>query len=200
MVTNIQSPKPAAESIPSSSVSPAEVAIVRQPFKVLLEWEAFARPYKARNREYFTTIGAIVFLLAVILLFLKEWLLIGAIIAFAFLNYVLASVPPEKVNYKLTTRGVVVAGKTYFWSTLGRYWFSLKWGIPILHIEHWGLPPQLLLLFDEKVINKDQLKEAINKYLIYEKPEKTVIDKASEWLQKKVPLETEPASPQNSTK
>ena len=184
----------------SQAVQPAEVAIVQPPFKVLLEWKAFARPYKARNREYFTTIGAIVFLLAVILLFLKEWLLIGAMIPLAFLTYVLASVPPEEIVYKLTTRGIMVAGKTYFWSRLGRFWFSQRWGFPMIHIEHWGLPNQLLLLYDEKTTKKEQLKELLDRYLFYEKPEKTVIDKASEWLQKKIPLETEPVAPQVNKK
>ena len=40
--------------------------------KTLLKWQAPIRPFKKRDREYYTTIAAIVFLLAVILLFLKE--------------------------------------------------------------------------------------------------------------------------------
>ena len=53
--------------------------------KVLVEWSAPARPYKERSREFYTTILSIAFLLGVILLLLKEFLLIGVIIAFAFL-------------------------------------------------------------------------------------------------------------------
>ena len=70
----------------------------------------------------------------------------------------------------------------------------------MIHIEHWGLPNQLLLLYDEKTTKKEQLKELLDRYLFYEKPEKTVIDKASEWLQKKIPLETEPVAPQVNKK
>jgi hypothetical protein len=173
---------------------PAEVSLVRTPYKILLEWRAPARPYKQRNREYFTTIGAIVFLLAVILLFLKEWLLIGAIIALAFLAYVLASVPPETVSYKVTTRGVEVADKPYLWERLGRFWFSKKWGVQVLHIDHWGLPTQLLFVLGSKM-SSEELRKVLDKFLFYEKPEKTPIDKAAEWLQKKVPLESEPAKP-----
>lgn len=173
---------------------PAEVSLVKTPYKILLEWQAPARPYKQRNREYFTTIGAIVFLLAVILLFLKEWLLIGAIISLAFLAYVLASVPPETISYKITTRGIEVAEKQYPWERLGRFWFTKKWGVGMLHIDYWGLPTQLLLVLGSKV-KQEELRKQLDKFLYYEKPEKTPIDKAAEWLQKKVPLESEPASP-----
>lgn len=176
---------------PDPSVNPAEVTLVQPPYKVILEWKAPSRPYKKRNREFFTTIGAIVFLLAVILLFLKEWLLIGAIIALAFLSYVLASVEPEEVDYKITTRGIEVGNKKYPWGRMGRFWFSKKWGSLILHIEYLGLPAQLQLLYDGKNIKKEDLKKILSRYLIFERPEKTPIDKAAEWLQKKIPLERE---------
>jgi len=194
--------KAPAQTLPTSEsqeYQPAEVSLVKTPYKILLQWKAPARPYKKRNREYFTTIGAIVFLLAVILLFLKEWLLIGAIIAFAFLAYVLASVPPETISYKITTRGIEVADKQYSWERLGRFWFTKKWGSKVLHIDHWGLPTQLLLVYTTKV-NKQELRKHLDKFLYYQKPDKTPIDKAAEWLQKKVPLESEPAKPSASSR
>src|SRR3989344_7077773 len=78
--------------------------------KTLLKWEAAVRPFKKRDREYYTTIAAIVFLLAVILLFLKEWLLIAVMAALMFVAYVLATVPPESVEHELNTRGIVTGG------------------------------------------------------------------------------------------
>ena len=173
--------------------NPAEVTMVQSPYKVLLSWKAPSRPYKKRNREFFTTIGAIVFLLAVILLFLKEWLLIGAIIALAFLSYVLASIEPEETDYKLTTRGVEVGKGRYPWQKMGRFWFSEKWGSSIVHIEYLGIPTQLQLIFNRTKAKKESLKKVLSRYLVFEKPEKTPIDKAAEWLQKKVPLENEPS-------
>ena len=178
----------------SSKNKLTEVSVVRPPYKVLSIWKAPARPYKKRNREYFTTVGAIVFLLAVIFLFLKEWLLIGAIVSLAFLSYVLASIPPEEIEYKLTNRGIVIADKTYFWTRLGRFWFSEKWDSPIIHIEHGGLPTQLLLVYNEKKVSKKNLKEILDRYLAYDKPEKTPIDKAAKWLQEKFPLESKATS------
>ncbi|MFH1289766.1 MAG: hypothetical protein ABIH88_03565, partial [Patescibacteria group bacterium] len=60
--------------------------------KTLLSWKAPSRVFKRRDKDYFTTLGSIVFLVIIILFFLKEWFLILAIIAFAFVTYVLATV------------------------------------------------------------------------------------------------------------
>ncbi len=170
--------------------SPAPVTVVPEPFKELLVWQAFARPFKTRNREYYSTLGAIVLLLAIILLFLKEWLLIGVIISLSFLTYVLSSVPPEKIEHKLTTRGVISGGKRYDWNLLSRFWFSQKWGYEILNIEtRLTFPRRLMLLLGK--MEKEKLKSVIERYLPFEKPEKTFFDKASLWLQEKFPLETE---------
>lgn len=168
---------------------PEPVMVVKEPLKDLLVWQAPARSFKRRDREYYTTIGAIIFLLAVILLFLKEWLLIGVIISLGFVSYVLSTVPPENVENKITTRGVVTGGKRYDWAFLGRFWFSAKWDSEILNIETaLAFPRRLMLLLGKT--EKEQIKKVLEKYLVLEKPEKSFIDKAGDWLQKKVPLET----------
>ncbi|HKY74256.1 MAG TPA: hypothetical protein VJ246_03025, partial [Patescibacteria group bacterium] len=62
--------------------------------ETLFEWESPERPFKKRDREYYTTIGIIVFLLSIILFFAGQFLPIAVVVAFAFLSYTLASVPP----------------------------------------------------------------------------------------------------------
>ncbi|HBU22290.1 TPA: hypothetical protein DEB02_05090, partial [Candidatus Beckwithbacteria bacterium] len=93
------------------------------------------RPFKKRDREYYTTIGAIGFLLAVILLFLKEWLLIAVIAALMFVAYVLATVEPEKTSHEITTVGILTGDKTYKWEDLKRFWFETKWSDKISHVD-----------------------------------------------------------------
>jgi len=190
---------PKTQAKTQENQTPAPVTVVKEPMKELLGWKAPARPFKKRDREYFSTIGAIVFLLSIILLFIKEWFLIGVIIALAFLSYVLASIEPEEVEHKITSRGIFTGKKLFEWQRLGRFWVSEKWGHKLLHVEQfWGMPTQLLMLLGK--ISEKQIKEVLEKYLIYEEPEKTVVDKASEWLAKKVPLEGEPASTSANSK
>lgn len=156
--------------------------------KTLLEWSAPERPFKKRDREYFTTIGAVVFLLAIILLFLKEWALIAVIIALVFVAYVMATIEPRKVKHKITNRGIVTGGKTYRWEELSRFWFSQKWGQKMLQLETLGdLPRRLILLLGE--VEEKKAKQLLSQYLSSEEPEKSWIDNASEWLSRRVPLE-----------
>ena len=170
---------------------PTPVTFVPEALKTLFEWKASSRPFKTRSREFYTTAGSIIFLVCIILVFIKEFLFIMAIIAFAFFYYVLSTVKPEEVAHKITNRGIDMAGNFFPWNQLGRFWFDQQWDSQILYIENFvGLPPRLMLLFDKK--DKETLKQLLGKYLFNEKPEKSQIEKAGQWLAKKVPLETEP--------
>lgn len=176
-------------TLKNQPLKPSEVTVVPQPAQDLLEWKAASRPFKKRGREYFSTIAAIVLLVAIILLFLKEWLLIGVIISIIFVAYVLATVEPEELTHKITTRGVKTGDKTYRWEWLQRFWFTEKWGHQIIHFETTLIHPrQLQLLLGDK--KKEEAKNVIEKYLLFEKPKQAFFDKAADWLEKKVPLET----------
>ncbi|HUS51879.1 MAG TPA: hypothetical protein VMX77_00230 [Candidatus Bathyarchaeia archaeon] len=160
----------------------------RGELKTLLSWQSAARPFKKRDREYFTTIGAIVFLLAVILLFLKEWLLIAVIIALMFVAYILSSVPPEEVDHQVTTRGIKTGNRHYDWEDLGSFWFSERWKQAILHVgTKLRFPGQLLILLGSQ--DKEEIKNVLGKHLDFTEPEPTWMDNAAGWLSRKVPLE-----------
>lgn len=181
--------KPNTAKAPLQEVTPIKP---KAPEKKLLVWKISARPYKKRTKEYFTTIASIVFLIAIILLFLKEWLLIAVIVSLTFVAYVLASVKPEEVEHKITTWGIVTGEKKYKWEDLMRFWFSKKFSNTLLHIDtKLSFPKQLIILVDDK---KDEIEKLMQKYLTAEKPDKTFMDKAAGWLQEKVPLESEEAS------
>lgn len=158
--------------------------------KTLLSWEAAVRPFKKRDREYYSTIAAIVFLLAVILLFLKEWLLIAVMVALMFVAYVLATVEPEKTTHEINTRGVATGGKTYKWSDLKRFWFTQKWGETILNLEtKLRFPGRLMMLLGNEAEAK--IKGLLEKQVQYEIPETTFMDRSAKWLSDKIPLEKE---------
>ena len=158
--------------------------------KKLFYWQAPVRPFKKRNREYFTTIGAIVFLLIVILFFIKEWLLIAVVFSLMFVSYVLATVEPGKTEHTLSTQGIETGGKNYRWQEMERFWFVEKWQQIILNIElKEGVPKKIFLLVEAK--DQAKIKALLGRYLTQETPEPSFMDKASAWLAEKVPLETE---------
>src|SRR5436309_2923458 len=71
--------------------------------KTLLSWEGAARPFRKKGRSYYTTLAIIVILVSLILLLFHEFLLIGTLLALTFVTYVLAFVPPTRVNYRIST-------------------------------------------------------------------------------------------------
>lgn len=176
--------------------SPEPIPVVSQPEpeKELYSWSSPSRPFKKRNREFYATVGALVILVSVILLFAKEFLLIGVILSFGFVTYVLSTVPPQTIKHRLTNKGIRSADKLWLWGTLGRYWWEDRWHQPQLLIEAPNLfPGRLTLLLgsgDKKTINN-----LVSKYLVNQKPEPTSFDKASKWLSEKVPLESDEDSP-----
>lgn len=178
--------------MPENKNKPAETPVAPQvpkEIKTVLDWKSPARPFKRRDREYFTTIAAIVFLLAVILIFLKEFLLIGVILSFMFVSYVLATVPPEETDHKVTTEGITTGGKSYLWNELKDFYFTQKWGSPILNVNtKLKFPGRLIILLGSQ--DEKKLKEELGKYLSFrESPQITWMDKAAEWLSKRVQLD-----------
>ncbi|HUS60273.1 MAG TPA: hypothetical protein VMX76_02725 [Nevskiaceae bacterium] len=159
-----------------------------RPLKTLFVWSAPSRLFKKREREYFTTAGAIAFLLAVILIFFQEWLLIAVIIALGFMVFILGTIQPEKVEHKITTRGIITGGKTYRWQSLEMFWFDERLGQKILYVEtRLPFPRRLMMLLGET--DKKELRQLLDDYLLFEKPGKAWMDKAGDWLSNKIPLE-----------
>ena len=156
--------------------------------KTLLVWKAPSRVFKKHDREYFTTIASIAILIAIILLFFKEWLLIMVIVAMIFVTYVMATVPPEIVEHKITSLGIVTGSKNYNWEDLKSFWLGEKHSQKILYIDtQIRFPKRLILLLGET--NVTEVKKTLSDHLSYEEPEKTWMDKAGDWLTKNIPLE-----------
>jgi len=157
------------------------------PLKVMLEWQAPARPFRKKSKEAITTIGAILILIGIILIFLKEWFLIAVIIALAFFFYILSTVKPEIILHKITNKGITTGDKDYFYDQLIRFWFDKEVDQEILFIDGFErFNFRLMLLLNSK--SKEQLKKILSEYLPEEKPEETWADRAGSWVSRQIPL------------
>lgn len=157
--------------------------------KILLEWTAPSRPYKIRSREFYTTILSIAFLLGVILLLLKEFLLIGVIMAFAFLSYVLATYKPDNAEHKITTSGIRTDNKLYEWASLTNFWLKKQWDQEVIICKTAAALPGVILLVLDPAKQEKIIKE-IGEKIPLVKPTDSFVDKASKWLSSKIPLES----------
>jgi hypothetical protein len=156
--------------------------------KILIEWTAPSRPYKIRSREFYTTILSIAFLLGVILLLLKEFLLIGVIMAFAFLSYVLATYKPDDAKHQITTGGIRTDGKLWQWDQFTNFWLKKQWDQEVIICKTvTALPGVILLVVDPH--KRENILKIIGEKIPLVKPTDSFVDKASKWLGNKIPLE-----------
>lgn len=157
--------------------------------KTLLSWEAPSRPFRKKDRSYYTTIAILVILLVLIAFLASEFLLIGALLSFAFVAYVLAFVPPHNVSYRISTQGITIGEDFYFWHFLDAFWFKEKEKQKVLHIQtRLRFPAQLMLVLGNE--DEEKIKKTIARFLPYvEVPYKSWMEKWSESLQKHFPLE-----------
>lgn len=155
--------------------------------EVYVSWESPSRLFKKRDKEYFTNIGAIVFLLSIIFVFAGEYLLIAAVLSIVFLIYVLSTVPPEPVKHKVTNLGIESAGHFYRWEELVDFWFEHQWGQTMI-VARPMFGSRIIILLG--TVSPDTVRTLIAKHIPFrEQPEKTWVDNAASWLTQKIPLE-----------
>lgn len=158
------------------------------PELTVIEWEAPSRPFKARSRQFFSSILIIGLLISLILFFAGQVLPIAVVVAIIFLVYVMSVVPPGMVKHALTTSGIRIENKLYYWEEMGTFWYTQKYGQKLLHIEIARFPTRLVMLLGE--VTEEEMTRILSEVLIQHQPEPTFYEKATEWLQEKIPLES----------
>ncbi len=155
--------------------------------EVYLAWVSPSRLFKKRDREFFVNILAIVFLLSVILVFVREFVLIATVLSIVFLIYVLSTVPPEDVKHRVTSLGIESAGHFYRWEEFADFWFDEQWGQNMVVLRPFISPRIIVLLGDQK---KDKVRELVARHIPFrEEPDRSWVDNAARWISEKIPLE-----------
>jgi len=168
---------------------PMEVAVVKGEEKILMAWKGPVRPFKKRGKEFFSTVLAVAVLLSIIFFFIEGVMPVIVIAAVVFLVYILSTVAPEEVEYKITNRGVKIGEKDYPWGVMLRFFFTSRWGTELLVVEMPGVFPGRLEMVLAGGVDKEKLKKVMNDYLPLEKTPPGWVDKAAGWLSERVPLE-----------
>lgn len=157
--------------------------------KVLLEWDALSRPFKQRDRRYFTSIAVIAIFLVLIFLFMREFLLVATILAVAFVYYTLNTVAPEETHHKITTHGVNVSGQLFPWEELKEFWLTEKLGSDVINIDTKKTFPARIFVLAGKG-DKDTIVKVLSEHLPFqETPKETLFDKVAEKMEGKISLE-----------
>jgi hypothetical protein len=176
---------PAKPSSPSEATPAQATPPGMEPEKTLFSWKAPVRPFKRRDREFWTTVIVIAVIFGLILFLIEGVMPVILIIAVVFLYYVLSTVPPEDAEYSLTNKGVKIEDKTTSWNVLTRYWFSKRYSSKLLIFEMTAIPGRLELVINEK--DKPSLKKHLKEYIVEEEVPPSTLDKTANWLSERFP-------------
>ena len=154
--------------------------------KELLAWNAPARPFKRRNRQFYVTVIAIAAIVGLILFLVDGFLPVILIVSIVFLFYVLSTVEPENIDYRLTSLGIKIADTPRVdWNLTTRFWFTRRFDSDLLVIETLNFPGRLELVI--KPESKDEIKEKIKEYVQFEEAPASSLDKAANWFSERLP-------------
>ena len=156
--------------------------------KIRFEWMAPERAYQKKNKDFWITVISILVLVSVILFFVKEFYLIISLISALFLYYVLSTVPPQNIKYKITNRGIYFGENRYEWDMFTRFWFKTSLSNEMIHFETiLRFPQQISLVINKE--DKDKIKELVVKKLPLIDESPNFVDKLTKWGVSKLPLE-----------
>ena len=153
--------------------------------KDLVTWIAPARPFKRRDRQFYLTTVSIAGIVCLILFLAEGAMPVILIVSLIFLYYVMSTVAPDEMEYKITNKGVKVGGKRTDWQFLGRFWFGKRYDSELLVLETASIPNRMELVIKPEV--KEEVRKNLKEYLSEEEISPSKLDKAIDWFSKKLP-------------
>lgn len=161
--------------------------------KTILSWQAPSRPFKKRDRSYFRSILLIACLVEIILFLFSQYMLMLVVASLVFVSFALATVPPHKYLYRISTQGLMVEEHFFLWQELYDFYFKERHGQPVVHLRTKALIPGEIVIPLED-ISPEEVKNALVKFIPFREIVKpTSMEKAGNWLSKTFPLESPPA-------
>lgn len=151
----------------------------------LISWIAPSRPFKRRDKQFYVTTISIAGMVCLILFLAEGAMPVILIVSLIFLFYVMSTVEPENIEYKITDMGVKVAGRRTDWNSLGRFWFSKRYESDLLVFETAFIPNRMELVVKPENIEEIRLK--LKDYLVEEQISPSNLDKVVDWFSKKLP-------------
>lgn len=169
---------PETQTVPPPQTQTEEVE------KDLIIWSAPSRPFIQKNREFWVRVVAISSIFGFIIFIVEGAMPVILMISLLFLFYVLSTVRPENIEYKITNLGVKIEGVTNYWESIKRFWFSKRTNDHILVLDMASFTGRLELVINLK--DKDRIRQTLKKFIPEEEALQTNFDKASEWVGSKL--------------
>jgi hypothetical protein len=158
--------------------------------KILFTWRAPNKISRKRSHAEKTQLMLIaVFCLVVLLLLTEIWVaLVFSVLVGLYI--VLMTAQPTYIDCQITTLGVKVGDKYYFWGDLSQFWIEDRADSRVLYIRVIFPAVQIvrLVIYPQ---DEDELKTTMATYLLYKQPTFSTWEKAWRSATEKLPIDLE---------
>lgn len=101
----------------------------------LYRWCAPSRIWNEKSREWYIAYSAFFIFWIIIAVLLGQLFFVLAIVAFSFLWFVQAMIPPENIHHFIMNSGIKSFEELIRWSEIKHFWFSKKSNLYLLNLE-----------------------------------------------------------------
>jgi len=159
--------------------------------KVLFAWQGPSKIDKKKKRQEIAQIILLAIILILILSLLQEYLLTVVLAMFTVLYLMFETSPPLLLQYQITTIGLKIEDKYYYWPQLSQFWFEDRQETRILMVRNLFPRVQVMKLII-RAEDEDEIKTSLGKYLLYKKPTQTSLEKFLHRASAYLPLDLDP--------
>ncbi|GEM_PF-748047 len=158
--------------------------------KLLFEWRAPSRIERSRSGSEQTQIILIILFCILVTVLLGELVVAVVFAALAMLYFVLMTSKPLYLDCSITTLGVKVGEKYYFWQDISQFWFESRGKSRVMYLR--VVFPHLhtlRLIIHEP--DEAEIQTQMGNYLLYKKPQQSASEKFLKTISEKLPIDLE---------
>lgn len=159
--------------------------------KTLFSWQGPSKIERKKKKNEVAQLILFAVILILILFLLQEIFLAVVIVMFAIIYIIFEASPPLLLQYQISTIGIKVEDKYYYWSELTQFWFESKNETRVLYVRN-VYPRLQILKFIIHPDDENEIKNVLGKYLLFKKPQQTTTEKWLKRLSSYLPLDIDP--------
>jgi hypothetical protein len=158
--------------------------------KQLFDWRAPSKIDRKHSANDKLQMMMIVLFCVIVTIILGEFWVAMMFGALAVLYFLLMTSKPLFIHCQVTTLGVKVGEKYYFWSDISQFWFEDRAKSRVLYLRVVFPDVQRVRLIIHPS-DEEELRTKMGMYLLYKKPQQTSTEKMWQALQEKLPIDLE---------
>lgn len=127
--------------------------------QVSFTWSAAERIWVPKTKVWYLSCAAVALALILFSILSRypsyQFIILG-ILAIVGLLFAQAAIPPHVLEHKVTSKGIYTYDGLYTWKEIGRFWFAVKKGQYLLHLDFPPVlrQPRITLLVEKKYMQR----------------------------------------------